>query len=67
MIRIEAPFHGRRFCVSGGILHDLLFEQDDCGINKLDHATIQMFRNKKKALETGAQPCRFCLWIDSGI
>lgn len=66
-MRSQAPFHGRRFCVSGGTLHDLLFEKADCGIDKLDPSAIQMFNNKEKAIETGAQPCRFCLWTNSGI
>jgi len=67
MIRTKAPFYGRRFCVSSGTLHDLLFEKADCGIDNIEPANIHMFQNKDKALKTGALPCRFCLWTESEI
>jgi len=65
MMRTKEPFYGRRFCVSGGVLHDLVYEQAKCGIDELKPASIQTFNDKQEALKTGAQPCRYCLWKDS--
>ena len=64
MIRTEEPFHGRRFAgdINKKIVHDCLFEKDDCEIGNLKKRNIKVFSpdNFKKATEEGFKPCEFC-------
>ena len=62
MIRIHAPFYGKRYIgdTSKNIVHDLLSEKDNCSIDTIEYNCVRTFDSIKQAIGQQYRICKFC-------
>ncbi len=68
-IRPGKPFYGRQYCAdtSTNLVHDLLQEKPNCGIDNINPDFIRMFTDLDEAKKNGFNSCNHCLWIERKI